>query len=243
MATRIKPKQQRITKAQRRDQARRQRQELLRKAARRRKTWRWGLVASASAVVAGLVLGIVLASSGPTAKTSGGSLPGVLATTAPWPPNSEEMPQRVARLGLPGAGEALHIHSRLELYVHGQRVPVPAEVGITPDITSPLHTHDATGVIHVESSEQRTFTLGEFFDVWGVRLTQSCLGAYCDGDEGTLRVFVNGESFDGSIRALPLRDQTEIVVTFGEQSELPDPIASQFPSGAREPVADPARGD
>lgn len=231
MATRIKPKQQRITKARRRDEARRQRQELLRKEARRRKIWRSGLLTAASAVVAGLVLGIVLASSGPKTKTTIGSLPGMLATTAPWPPNTEEIPQRVARLGLPGPGEALHIHSRLELYVHGQKVPVPAEIGITPDITSPLHTHDATGVIHVESSEQRTFTLGEFFDVWGVRLTQSCLGAYCDGDEGTLRVFVDGERIDGSIRTLPLRDQTEIVLTFGRQSELPEPIPSRFRFG------------
>jgi hypothetical protein len=231
VATRIKPNQQRITKARRRDEARRQRQELLQKQARRRRIWRWGLLASASVVVAGLVLGIVLASSGPKTKTSAGSLPGMLATTAPWPPNTEEMPQRVVRLGLPGPGEALHIHSRLELYVHGQKVPIPAEIGITSEITSSLHTHDATGVIHVESSEQRTFTLGEFFDVWGVRLNQSCLGAYCDGDEGTLRIFVNGEPIDGSIRTLPLRDQTEIVLTFGRQSELPEPIPSEFSFG------------
>jgi hypothetical protein len=228
VATRTKPNQQRITKARRRDEARRRRQELLWKEARRRKKWSWGLLAAASAVVAGLVLGIVLNSSGPNAKTSIGSLPGMLATTAAWPPNTEEMPQRVARLGLPGPGQALHIHSRLELYVHGQKIPVPAEIGITSDVTSPLHTHDATGVIHVESSEQRTFTLGEFFDVWGVRLTQSCLGAYCDGDEGTLRIFVNGDPIDASIRALPLRDQTEIVLTFERQSELPEPIPSQF---------------
>jgi hypothetical protein len=224
----MKPNQQTITRAQQRDQARRQRQELLRKATRRRKIRRWGQVASASAVLAGVVLGIVLASSGPKTRKSAGSPPGILATTAPWPPNTEEMPQRVARLGLPGPGEALHIHSRLELYVHGQKVPVPAEIGITSDITSPLHTHDATGVIHVESSEQRTFTLGEFFDVWGVRLTQSCLGAYRGGDEGTLRVFVNGEPILGSIRTLPLRNETEIVLTFGRQSELPEPIPSQF---------------
>jgi hypothetical protein len=228
VATRVKPNQQRTTKAQRRDQVRLQRQELVRKAARRRNIWRWGLVASASAALAGLALGIVLASSGPNTKTSAGSLPGMLATTAPWPPNRAEMPQRLARLGLPSPGEALHIHSRVELYVHGERVPVPAEIGITSDVESSLHTHDATGVVHVESSEQRTFTLGQFFDVWGVRLTQSCFGAYCNGDEGTLRVFVNGEPIDGSIRTVPLRDQTEIVLTFGSQSELPEPVPSQF---------------
>jgi hypothetical protein len=230
MATRINPKERRTSKARRRDQTRRQRQKLVRKALRRRKMWRWGLVASASAAVVGLVLGFVLASNSPKTKTSANSMPGMLATTAPWPANSGQMPQRVARLALPGAGEALHVHSRVEVFVHGQEVPVPAEIGITPDMTSALHTHDATGVIHVESAERRTFTLGEFFDVWGVRLTQSCLGAYCDGDEGFLRVFANGEPIDGSIRTLPLLDETEIVLTFGTRGELPEPIPSQFSS-------------
>jgi len=193
---------------------------------------RWGVVASVSTVVVGLVIGIVLASSGPKAKTSASSLPGMLATKAPWPANSEHMRQRVARLGLPEAGETLHVHTRLELFVHGQMVPVPAEIGIRSDLTSPLHTHDATGVIHVESAKQRTFTLGQFFDVWGVRLTQSCLGAYCDTDEGTVQAFVNGDPVHGKIRALPLTDQTEIVVTFGKPSELPEPIPSQFSSGS-----------
>jgi sulfur carrier protein ThiS len=32
---------------------------------------------------------------------------------------------------------------------------------------SPLHTHDGTGTIHVESSVNRDYTLGEFLDVWG----------------------------------------------------------------------------
>jgi hypothetical protein len=34
--------------------------------------------------------------------------------------------------------------------------------------------------------------------------------------------------FEGSIRALPLQDQTRIVVTFGRRSEPPEPIPSSF---------------
>ena len=57
-----------------------------------------------------------------------------------------------------------------------------------------LHTHDTSGTVHMESSVARTFTLGDFFDVWGVRFTPSCLGAYCnDGNGNTLQVFVNGQ--------------------------------------------------
>jgi hypothetical protein len=232
MATRIKSSERQTSKGHRRNQTRRRRQQLMRMAARRSTVWRWGLAASASAAVVGLVLGFALASSSPKTETSAYSLPGMLVTRAPWPVNGGQMLQRVARLGLPKAGEALHVHSRLEVFVHGQEIPVPADVGVTSGITSPLHTHDATGVIHVESSERRTFTLGQFFDVWGVRLTQSCLGPYCDGNEGSLRVFVNGEPVDGRIRTLPLQDETAIVLTFGTPSELPQLIPSQFSLGA-----------
>jgi hypothetical protein len=193
--------------------------------------WRWAITVSLASLTAAVVVGIVLASGGNEKKTSG-PLRGILTTTAPWPANTELMAQRLAELGLPGAGEALHTHSRLELYVHGLKVPVPAQIGISSDLTSPLHTHDASGVIHVESSKQQDFTLGEFFDIWGVRLTDSCLGAYCNGDEGSLRVFVSGKGFDGRIRNLRLQDETEIVVTFGKQSEMPEPIPSEFSYGS-----------
>jgi hypothetical protein len=46
---------------------------------------------------------------------------------------------------------------------------VPANIGIDEQagyLTS-LHTHDATGIIHVESPTRRSFNLGDFFDVWG----------------------------------------------------------------------------
>jgi hypothetical protein len=31
---------------------------------------------------------------------------------------------------------------------------------------SPLHTHDSSGLIHVESNTFRNYTLGEFLDIW-----------------------------------------------------------------------------
>lgn len=35
---------------------------------------------------------------------------------------------------------------------------------------APLHTHDDSGTIHVESSTNRNYRLGEFFKVWGLDL-------------------------------------------------------------------------
>jgi hypothetical protein len=39
-----------------------------------------------------------------------------------------------------------------------------------------LHTHSADGIIHTESPVTRTFTLGEFFDVWGQPLSSRQVG-------------------------------------------------------------------
>ena len=72
----------------------------------------------------------------------------------------------------------IHIHQHLDIYVNGKKVTVPALVGIDTagQFLTQLHTHDTTGILHVESPTKRSFRLGEFFGEWGVRLTSTCLG-------------------------------------------------------------------
>jgi hypothetical protein len=67
---------------------------------------------------------------------------------------------RLRAIGLPplrpAEGTAVHIHQHLDLYVDGAKAPVPAGIGIDPAVGfAPLHTHDASGVIHVESPTVR----------------------------------------------------------------------------------------
>ncbi len=116
--------------------------------------------------------------------------------------------------------QTLHFHDHLDVFVDGRKVTVPANVGINvaADYLTSIHTHDATGIIHIESPTPRTgiihiesptprtFTLGEFFDVWGVRFTASCLGGYCRSSDRALSVFVNGKRFNddsGTLRLVP----------------------------------------
>ena len=73
----------------------------------------------------------------------------------------------------------------------------------------------------MESSVSRTFTLGKFFDTWGVRLSPSCMGAYCNDAENRLQVFVDGEEVTGNIRDVALNDLLVIAVTYGTEDELP----------------------
>ncbi len=41
--------------------------------------------------------------------------------------------------------------------------------------STPIHTHDHSGKIHIESDGTGTFTLGQFFAVWGVTLNGTTL--------------------------------------------------------------------
>ena len=66
-------------------------------------------------------------------------------------------------------GTAIHIHPYLQIAVNGQNVAVPAGVGIARSGTcfEPIHTHDTSGVIHMESPNTSTqYTLSEFFQIW-----------------------------------------------------------------------------
>lgn len=63
----------------------------------------------------------------------------------------------------------LHWHPELAIYVKGVKQDIPANLGIG-GIEMPVHTHDSTGVIHLEMSgltRKEDITLNQFFKVWG----------------------------------------------------------------------------
>jgi hypothetical protein len=134
----------------------------------------------------------------------------------PWRNNSNTLPRRLHALGLhalPQEGLALHIHQHLDLYVGGRRVTVPAAIGIDipQQFITEVHTHDTSGVIHVESPNVRKFTLGQFFGEWGVKLTSRCVGRYC----GSVHWWLNGRAMHGDPASLVLREHEEIVIAAG----------------------------
>lgn len=161
-------------------------------------------------------------------------LPGLLVGPGPWPANTRLLKARLDALHLPALrseGLRLHTHQHLDLVVNGRLLPVPAGIGIDPAgrFIAELHTHDAAGIIHVEAPRVRRFTLGDFFDIWGVRFTARCLGGYCARGAKAVFVFVNGRRALGDPRALVLRQHQEIVVAYGTLASIPKPIPRSFP--------------
>ena len=62
----------------------------------------------------------------------------------------------------------LHWHPELAIYVKGVKQEIPANIGMS-GVEMPMHTHDSTGVIHIEMSglvRKEDITLGQFFKVW-----------------------------------------------------------------------------
>jgi len=55
-----------------------------------------------------------------------------------------------------GEQNAFHIHAHLDIFVDGEPFDVPADIGITNSCTYWLHTHDLTGIIHIESPIAKT---------------------------------------------------------------------------------------
>jgi hypothetical protein len=191
-----------------------------------RSTWsRIGMAALLPALALAIALGIGL-SRGSNNGANGGT-----GSTVIWGASSAGLAARLRAHNLPllsAEGTVLHIHQHLDIYVDGKHVRVPAEIGIGGNFISPVHTHDTTGAIHVESPVVKTFTLGQFFDAWGVRLGPSCIGSYCDKGAAQLRVYVNGHRFNGDPRSIALTEHEEIAVTYGTQAQLPKPVPSTF---------------
>jgi hypothetical protein len=108
-----------------------------------------------------------------------------------------------------------HIHSHLTIFSNGEEVPVPANIGIHQEASCIywLHTHDDTGVIHIEAPNENSFTLGNFFDVWGQKLTTNQVGDYSNGKQ--IRIYVDGKIYNGDPKKIPLKAHSDIVLEVG----------------------------
>lgn len=120
-----------------------------------------------------------------------------------------------------------HIHAHLAVFVNGQPKAIPYGVGIVPPYqlqqtqVGPfvaggtqyywLHTHDESGILHVESPVQRTFTLANFFDIWGQPLGPTQVGPAT----GAVTAYVNGQPYSGDPRNITLDAHNVIQLDVG----------------------------
>jgi len=128
-------------------------------------------------------------------------------------------------------GSFVHYHAHLDVIINGEFVTVPGEIGIARTTISPLHTHDDSGIVHIESDEDAEYTTKQFFTQWEVELDESCVGDFCADDEHQLLGFVNGEQVDDP-SAIVFGEGDEVVIWYGSESDSADiPTSYEFPDG------------
>jgi hypothetical protein len=161
------------------------------------------------------------------ARASTSTIAPVYSTAkAPWPPPSNAAPL-IAAAGLPALpNEELtyHVHAHLDVFVDG--VPQPVAGGIGIDFgrgqISPLHTHDTSGIIHIESASAQAFNLGQLLTEWGLRHDGGCIAAYCRPDVPIL-TYVNGSERTGDRDLIELNRYDEVAIVIGKPpSQVPD---------------------
>jgi hypothetical protein len=111
-----------------------------------------------------------------------------------------------------------HNHAHLDLFINGQPYTIPSQVGIVPGkCIYWLHTHDDSGVIHIESPVTRNFTLGQFFDIWKKKFSNVQIFDNIANATNTMSIYVNGTKTNGNIdyRNTNLNEHDQIAIVFG----------------------------
>ena len=126
-----------------------------------------------------------------------------------------------------------HIHAHLDIFVNGQLIYIPPQIGIVDDkCIYWLHTHDGTGIIHIESPVKREFTLGQFFEVWKSKLNNPKTFDDILGGKLIPTVYVSGNKASNNVnyKDVKLNAHDEIVVVYGTPPKS-IPSKYSFPEG------------
>lgn len=113
-----------------------------------------------------------------------------------------------------------HIHPQLKIIILGKEEAIPANIGIKTFCMNSIHTHDASGVLHVESPIQKDFTVGDFFAVWNKPYSKDQILDYKVDDKYIVRETVNGkeiQDYDNTV----LHDKDQIIISYEESNIEP----------------------
>src|SRR4051794_3938 len=114
-------------------------------------------------------------------------------------------------------GARIHIHQHLVIFDHGKQVDIPQNVGqpAARRCIYWLHTHTPDGIIHIEAPKDRSFTLGDFFKVWGQPISRTRAATAKATAKSPLRVWVDGKPYRGDPSKIKLSAHTDIVIEAG----------------------------
>lgn len=96
-----------------------------------------------------------------------------------------------------------HVHPVLKIETDGNEEAISGDIGLGV-CERAIHTHDTSGIIHVEAQDRRQHTLNDFFSVWGRSIERK---GY------TVTITVDGApSTNGGV--FVLRDGQKIIISY-----------------------------
>jgi hypothetical protein len=106
-----------------------------------------------------------------------------------------------------------HIHAHVDIFIDGKSKGVPAMIGILPaqKCLYWMHTHNDSGIVHIEAPKKRAFTLAQFFEIW------KTTGAGAPERKDAPKIFVDGRRVEKAIDQVELGDHMEIAVVYGKE--------------------------
>ena len=192
----------------------------------------WGYIIPAIVVLA-VVAGVIYVSISTGTSTTGTLSAINIATQTPSLTQLTAVPEFCDQPNPQLDCGGYHWHDHLDIYVgNSSYVVIPADLGHTGNTLFAIHTHDTTGIIHLECCtphNNQTFTLGDIFAVWGYPTFNAtdCLTYHGQ----TVTVYVGGVKQNGNFSNITLTNHLEIAVVIGAKPTSSIPTSYNFPPG------------
>ena len=134
--------------------------------------------------------------------------------------STADTPDPLSKECVDHSGLGRHDHSMLSIYINGEQREIPTNLGINTEICNQeggnmhtVHTHDASGRLHIETAADVDMPLGVFFDIWGVHFNETGIFDYRVSNTHELIMTIDGvtnNQFDDYL----LVDGKEITIIF-----------------------------
>ena len=223
-STSNRPITRQVQKQERREEERQRRQAAQRRAVRRKRTIWIGVIAAVVVVASAITAYALVNAPKPTAQNHS-AVPTEAVFNPAYPPVDG-----VVYCDQLEHVNSYHIHVHLTIWLNGSQVTVPAQTGIAPDTSCYywLHTHDTTGVVHIEAPATTSLNLQQFLDIWGQHF--SSLG-YPDqlASSTGWTIWVDGKQISGGFSKVVFQPHMAITIAYNSPNITPDTVYNFAP--------------
>jgi hypothetical protein len=120
---------------------------------------------------------------------------------------------------------AYHIHAYVNINIDGAPVPLSQGVGVAPGTTPSclywMHSHDTSGVIHIESPTTRVYTLKQYFDIWQSFSSSTITYPTQLSSSTGWTIYLNGKQVTSDFSRLQLTKHSIVTIAYNSPGTKP----------------------